>query len=69
MGAPLKKVKDLLQAIAGVSFLGEKRPRPTGDQLYNKKSNGRVKKAGCSANIACLTCLKARDDDCKLCKV
>ena len=28
-----------------------------------------MKKAGCSAPIDCLTCLKARDDDRKACKV
>ena len=71
MGAPLKKVKDLLQANTGISFLGEERSRPTGDQLliHNKKPNGFVKKAGFSGNMACLTCLKARDDDCKVCNV
>ena len=54
MGVPLKKAKDLVQANIGVSFLGEERSRPTGDQLlmHNKKPNGFVKKAGCSANIA-----------------
>lgn len=71
MVAPLKIVKEPLQANTGVSFLGEKRSRPTGDQLpmHNKKPNGFVKKAGCSANITCLTCLKTRDDNGKVCKV
>ena len=59
LGASLKKVKDLLQTNTDVSFIGQKRPRPTGDQLQNKSPNGFVKKAGCSATIACLTCLKA----------
>ena len=69
LGAPLKKVKDSLQANTGASCIREKRPRPTGDQLQNKGPNGFVKKTDCNATIACLTCLKARDDDCKVCKV
>ena len=70
-GARLKNVKDLLQANTGVSFLGEKRSRPTSVQLLtqNKKPNGFVKGAGVSVDIACLTCLKRRDDDCKVCNV
>lgn len=69
LSAPLKNVEDLLQANTGVSFIGEKRPRPTGDQRHNRRPNGFVKEAGYSPTIACLTCLKARDDDCKVCKV
>jgi ribA/ribD-fused uncharacterized protein len=71
IGAPLKRVKEMMQANTGVTFLGEKRSRPQ-DGLHliqAKKSNGFVKEAGLIGKIPCLTCVSSRDDDCKVCNV
>ena len=71
IGAPLKRVKEMMQANTGVTFLGEKRSRPQ-DGLHliqAKKSNGFVKESGLIGKIPCLTCVSSRDDDCKVCNV
>ena len=65
MGAPLAILKATLIA-NGVTFIGEKRVRPTADQGPQKAKRS---SAVATKLAPCVTCIQMRADDCIVCKM